>query len=116
MNTTWRTVMKDRKKSKKLRNISRITCRLIVLSMIVGLFAYRGDKYTINAAEGDTADLRFIFTTDIHGQLNNMDYETGNTYSTGGLTKAYTLIKNARKEVSSSNYLTFDIGDVLYDY
>ena len=116
MNATWRTMMKDRKKSKKLRNISRITCRLVVLSLIACLFAYRGDTDTINAAEGDTADLRFIFTTDIHGQLNNMDYETGKAYTAGGLTKAYTLIKNARREVSSSNYLTFDIGDTLYDY
>ncbi|WP_310601840.1 Ig-like domain-containing protein [Anaerosporobacter sp.] len=108
--------MKDKKKDKKLRRISRITCHVIVLCMIVAIFAGSRDKETIYAAGSDTADLRFIFTTDIHGQLNNTDYETGSTYATGGLTKAYTLIKNARKEVESSNYLTFDIGDALYDY
>lgn len=108
--------MKDRKRSKKLRYIRRITCYLALLCMIVVLFVNKDDKNTIYAAGGDTADLRLIFTTDLHGQLNNMDYETGNAYSVGGLTKAYTLIKNARREVYNSNYLTFDIGDVLYDY
>lgn len=72
---------------------------------------------TSSAKAGDTsqaADLRLIFTTDIHGQLTSMDYETGNVLTTGGLTRAYNLIKQARGE--ASNYLTFDIGDVLYDY
>lgn len=108
--------MKDSNKSRKLRYFNKSICLLIVCCMIAYLFAYSGDKKTIYAAGGDTADLRLIFTTDLHGQLNNMDYETGNTYSIGGLTKAYTLIKEARNEVNSSNYLTFDIGDVLYDY
>lgn len=64
--------------------------------------------------ESKTAKLRLIFTTDIHGQLNSTDYETGGTLSVGGLARAYSLIKQARGE--ESNYLTFDIGDVLYDY
>lgn len=61
-----------------------------------------------------TADLRLIFTTDIHGQLSSTDYETGTVLTTGGLTRAYNLIKQARGE--TLNHLTFDIGDVIYDY
>ncbi|WP_455714010.1 Ig-like domain-containing protein [Anaerosporobacter sp.] len=108
--------MKGRKKSRKLLYLSKSAFLLSVCCVIAYLFAYSGHKDTIYAAGGDSADLRLIFTTDLHGQLDNMDYETGNTYSIGGLTKAYTLIKEARKEMDSSNYLTFDIGDVLYDY
>lgn len=67
------------------------------------------------STEGNqSADLRLIFTSDIHGQLNSTDYETGSTLSVGGLSRAYNLIKQARGETSNS--LTFDIGDVIYDY
>lgn len=67
-------------------------------------------------ATSKTTDLRLIFTTDIHGQLNTTDYSTGKAYEKGSLAKAYTLIKEARGEVDKKNYMTFDIGDVLYSY
>ena len=74
-----------------------------------------GRLQNIDAANKNvTMDLRFIFTTDIHGQLNSTDYETGGSYNIGGLAKAYTLIKEAREEIANS--LTFDVGDVMYDY
>ena len=61
-----------------------------------------------------TANIRFIFTTDLHGQLNSTDYETGGKLSVGGLARAYDLISKARNE--NPNYMTFDLGDVIYDY
>lgn len=66
------------------------------------------------AGEDSRTELRLIFTTDLHGQLNSTDYETGGKISVGGLARASHLIQQARSEVSNS--LTFDLGDVLYDY
>lgn len=67
-------------------------------------------------AAGDEAKLRILFTTDLHGQLSNVDYSTGAAYNTGGLSKAFTLLKAARQEAGEANTLTFDLGDVMYDY
>lgn len=61
-----------------------------------------------------TAELRLIYTTDIHGQVTNYDYQDNKTISRG-LNKVYTLIKQARSEKPGS-YLTFDMGDALVDY
>ncbi len=60
-------------------------------------------------------NMRFIFTTDIHGQVVNYDYQTGKKLNRG-LNQAYTLIQDARDEVGNSNYLTFDIGDSVMDF
>lgn len=60
------------------------------------------------------AELRLIYTTDIHGQVKDYDYQTGKTVPKG-LNKAYTLIKKARQEVKD-NYLTFDVGDSFMNY
>jgi 2',3'-cyclic-nucleotide 2'-phosphodiesterase / 3'-nucleotidase / 5'-nucleotidase len=68
------------------------------------------------AANTEEVDLRFIFTTDIHGQLNSYDYEKGLDYSNGGIARAYDLIKRARTEKPKENSFTFDVGDILYDY
>ncbi len=65
---------------------------------------------------GDEAKLRIVFTTDLHGQLSNVDYSTGAAYNTGGLSKVMTLLKAAREEAGEANTLTFDLGDVMYDY
>lgn len=64
----------------------------------------------------DTADLRMIFTTDLHGQINAVDYTTGAIGGQKGLAKAVTLIREAREEAGAGNTLTFDLGDVMYDY
>jgi 2',3'-cyclic-nucleotide 2'-phosphodiesterase/3'-nucleotidase len=88
---------------------------LILLATVLISSSSKGSTHS-EASQTETANLRFIFTTDIHGQLNNMDYETGKSYSIGGLTKAYTLIKEARKQLESSNSFTFDVGDTLFDY
>ena len=85
---------------------------------IICVMVFMGQISNYAYAEGKevTADMKIIFTTDIHGQLNSNDYETGSTLSVGGLARAYTLIKQARAEVDVNNSLTFDLGDVLYDY
>ncbi|MBO5198380.1 MAG: 5'-nucleotidase C-terminal domain-containing protein [Lachnospiraceae bacterium] len=62
----------------------------------------------------ETVELRLIFTTDIHGQLTGYNYETGTEFA-GGLARLYGVIDEARQEAGIGNYLTFDLGDVLYD-
>lgn len=66
--------------------------------------------------ETDTANLRLIFTSDIHGQVTTEDYENGTVFTTGGLSRTATLIKEAKGEVDGSNSMLFDLGDSLYDY
>lgn len=66
--------------------------------------------------EDDAADIRMVFTTDLHGQLTSMNYETGAIEKEGSLARAATLIAQARQEAGSENTLLFDVGDVLYDY
>ena len=68
------------------------------------------------SAEGDTADLRIMFTTDLHGQVVDVDYSKGTLFPKGGLSKAATLINQAKSEVPDGNTLLFDLGDVMYDY
>ena len=63
-----------------------------------------------------TANIRFMFTTDLHGALTTTNYETGATKSTGTLARCATLIKQARAEKASGNTFLFDVGDQSYDY
>lgn len=63
-----------------------------------------------------TAQLRIMYTTDLHGALTTTNYETGSSKATGTLARCSTLIKQARAEKSESNTFLFDLGDALYDY
>lgn len=58
--------------------------------------------------------LRLMYTSDIHGQVTDYDYQSGKTLSRG-LSRVYTLMKDARKQVGD-NYLTFDVGDSVMNY
>lgn len=58
--------------------------------------------------------LRLMYTTDIHGQVTDYEYQEGKTVSRG-LSRVATLIKEARSQVGD-NYLTFDVGDSVMDY
>lgn len=79
------------------------------------------DSATAEPAASDapsvpTANLRFVFTTDLHGALTTTNYETGATKSTGTLARCATLIKQARAEKTAGNTFLFDVGDQIYDY
>ena len=90
----------------------------ITASVIGSIFFLNMNPSNIHAKSSgkEEAELRFIFTTDIHGQLNSKDYETGLDYGIGGLARAYDLIMQARNELPGNNSFTFDVGDTLYDY
>lgn len=98
----------------KLRK--RILCFGLAILLAVAPTSDLGTVVRVSAEGEDTAELRLIFTTDIHGQITNIDYATGSLYPKGGLSKTNTLIKEAREEVDAGNTLTFDVGDVMYDY
>lgn len=102
-----------KRERKNCKSVVHIALILLLVSMIVYYFP---SNKAIGASADDEIELRLIFTTDIHGQLNSKDYEVGADYSKGGLGKAYTLIQQARGEVPKNNSFTFDGGDVLYDY
>ena len=89
----------------------RIMAFFLAVMVLLG-----GVPMTSQAATTKKAKLRLVFTTDLHGQLTTTNYETGEGYSAGGLSRAYTLIEKARNEKGESNTFTFDLGDVLYDY
>lgn len=96
-----------------------------VFSIVIGSTAMGGQKAfasettvttkAVTNNKNDSASLRFVFTTDIHGMISSKDYEAGTDFKNAGLSRAYDLIKQARNEMPSSNVYTFDIGDVLFD-
>lgn len=104
-------MQKGRRRQKFLTAI--ITLLLVVI--FTGTFVYK-DMDSVKASSTKEVDLRFIFTSDVHGQLNTKDYETGEDFVTGGLSKAYTLIEEAREETIKNNTFTFDVGDSLYNF
>ncbi|MCR5202701.1 MAG: metallophosphoesterase [Lachnospiraceae bacterium] len=59
--------------------------------------------------------LRVIFTTDIHGQVINYDYQTA-SFVDRGYNKVATLIDDAKGEVPEGESLTFDLGDSIMDF
>ena len=65
--------------------------------------------------EPEKATLRIISTTDLHGQVSTMHYDTASE-KPGSLAQAYTLIKEARQEVGTRNTMTVDTGDSVYGY
>lgn len=96
-----------------------------VFSIVIGSTAMGGQKAfasettvtakAVSNSNSDSAELRFVFTTDLHGMVSSKDYEAGTDFKNAGLSRAYDLIKKARNEMPSSNVYTFDIGDVLFD-
>ena len=73
--------------------------------------AYAGSETSVE----DTASLRFIFTTDLHGMISSVDYEAGTDFQSAGLARAYDLILKTKSEMPEENVYLFDVGDVLYD-
>jgi 2',3'-cyclic-nucleotide 2'-phosphodiesterase/3'-nucleotidase len=101
-------------KRKEMRK-NRFWAISMILVLLVGQLAAAAPAAKAETTD-NAADLRIIFTTDLHGQVVDIDYSKGALYPKGGLTKAATLIKEARSQVADGNSLLFDLGDVMYDY
>lgn len=87
----------------------------ILLCLIVAMIGtmFSNVKF-ISAAE--TATVRIISTTDLHGQLANTNYDTAGEKNVGSLAQDFTLIKEARKEIKYGTSLTVDVGDTIYGF
>lgn len=111
--------LKDRHNGTKTSKAARLRTKMgalfCVLLIITGLLAPEAAGEA-KAAAAERVDLRFVFTTDLHGNLTTHNYETNSEFNTGSLAKAYTLVKEARGEMETGNSFTFDLGDTIYDY
>lgn len=104
--------MKKISKNIKFKGLGLLLLLISVATVMSCIFNMK----PASAQKTVTADLRLIFTTDIHGQVLAYDYQSKTNYDKGSLSKAYTLIKTARDEVGKENTMTFDLGDCIYDY
>lgn len=105
-----------------LRRFKKGVSVALIFSFVTGNFLGAGiyasaAENTVNktASEDDSASLRLVFTTDLHGMISSMNYESGSDFKNAGLSRAYDLIKQTRAELPEENVYTFDIGDVLFD-
>lgn len=101
---------------RKIRLYFLSALALYVLGLLISIGTNQLGNATAAGNETDTIDLRIIGTTDLHGQLNSNDYEKGVDYNSGGLARAFDLIKKAKAELPQGNTITLDAGDVLFDY
>ena len=100
---------------KKRTNLCLIaSCAAAVF--VSGLWGNFNYKTAIAAGKKETAQIRIISTTDLHGQITGKDYEQGANYNGLGLAKTFNLIKDARKELPKANSITLDAGDCIYDF
>lgn len=84
---------------------------LLLFFVLSGVYTREG----VAAATAQTATLRIVSTTDLHGKVSKMSYDTG-AVKNGCLAQDYTLIENAKEEMGASDMLTVDIGDSMYGY
>ncbi len=115
------------------KSISRLLCGCLVVSQLFGFcgpskesVASKQNNWSVvkekKISSGETATgsavsdtcLRLIFTTDIHGQVLNYDYQN-ERFINRGLNLESTMIKEAKAEAGEGNYLTFDVGDSIMD-
>ena len=83
----------------------------LLIVCVIGMFP------TVTIAQtAETATVRIISTTDLHGQLANTNYDTAGEKSVGSLAQDYTLIKEARKEIQYGTSVTVDVGDTIYGF
>ncbi len=93
----------------------RKTAALTVIALGVGLLA--PTPYAV-AADGDTATLTVVSTTDLHGYMRNWDYFKDAEYSdragnTIGLANAASAIDSIRAERGEESVIVVDNGDFL---
>lgn len=99
----------------KNKRVTKVIQYLLVALLVV-LSCPVSETQAATKSQTQTATLRIVSTTDLHGQVSTMHYDTGSEKS-GSLAQVYTLIKKARKEVGGTgNTLTVDIGDSVYGY
>lgn len=95
-------------KKRNIKRYSKLAATALVLSTIVS----PSIPFKVKAAEGNTATLRILETTDLHDAAMAYDYyqdtATGINY---GLSKTATLIQQAR--ATADNSMLFDAGDLL---
>lgn len=96
---------------KTKRKFGTVLRLVLALAMVFTVFPQMSMQP--EAAGAQTALLRMISTTDLHGQVSTTHYDTA-SQKPGSLVQVYTLIKEARSE--TDNFMTFDIGDSVYGY
>lgn len=84
---------------------------LLLFFVLSGIFTPQASA----AAATQKATLRIVSTTDLHGKVSKMYYDSA-VERNGCLAQAYSLIEQARKEAGASNTMTVDIGDSMYGY
>lgn len=89
---------------------NRVIVTLLLCVMLAGMFI------PLKAEAAETTTLRIISTTDLHGQLADVDYDMAGERTAGSLAQALTLIKEARAENKNGASVTVDIGDTIYGY
>jgi 2',3'-cyclic-nucleotide 2'-phosphodiesterase/3'-nucleotidase len=82
-----------------------MTIKPLSLAVLAGMVAMSG------AVNAETVNLRIIETTDIHGNAYSFDYYKGKESQKIGLSRAATLVKQARNEVTNS--VLVDNGDLI---
>src|SRR6267142_4628642 len=87
----------------KIRKISPVLYCLFVLTLAI--FPIAG-----GSVSSERVQITILGTTDLHGNINPIDYYT-NKPDNRGLAKIATLIKRARKE--EPNLLLIDSGDTI---
>ncbi len=87
------------------RKVSSLSFSLLVLTLTLVLFPQAG-----SGVVPDRVHITILGTTDLHGNINPVDYYTDKP-DNRGLAKIATLIKRARKE--EPNLLLIDSGDTI---
>ncbi|WED26975.1 bifunctional 2',3'-cyclic-nucleotide 2'-phosphodiesterase/3'-nucleotidase [Vibrio sp. DW001] len=82
-----------------------MTIKPLSLAVLTSMLAMSG------SANAETVNLRIIETTDIHGNAYSFDYYKGKESKKIGLSRAATLVKEARNEVTNS--VLVDNGDLI---
>ncbi|MDD6038603.1 MAG: Ig-like domain-containing protein [bacterium] len=91
--------------------------RLLAVICTVGIIVIIPIEWIDAAVKSDeTTTLRIISTTDLHGQVGDINYNSASEHNKGSLAQVYTLIKEARNSLKYGNTMTVDVGDTIYGY
>ena len=101
----WTDVNKTISSRMNLRKLSSLSFPLLALTLTLALFPQAGSGVAPHRVH-----ITILGTTDLHGNINPVDYYT-NKPDNRGLAKIATLIKRARKE--QPNLLLIDSGDTI---